>query len=225
MFRNCSHLYYIIPTVTHSLSESLWHHSVSILTVNQKYCTLYSHITSSCFRCMTEYYKLYSAVNPTVYHTVWIYVHSHVGAHMQGSIRLSLNPNMSHLLLVIHHTWSTSTTIHPLPLLPWPAVHLLAVLVFLLLELPEMGLDGGGSLVSLNRAERGHSGQSACPIAGIGVWTRQDTGDSQRGRGNSHVGILCSNDWVQKHNLLLEVNWRRLFFWLMWYRLNLTQDP
>lgn len=77
-------------------------------------------------------------------------------------------------------------------------VHLLAVLVFLLLELPEVGLDGGGSLLDFNGAERrngGHGhGHGARPIAGIGVWARQDTGYSQRGRGNSHGDIVCSND-------------------------------
>lgn len=96
---------------------------------------------------------------------------------------------------------------------PSSFVRLLAVLLFLLLELPEMGLDGGGGLLDLNGAERGSGVRGACPIAGIGVWARQDTGYSQRGWGNSHVDIVCSNDWVQTHSLHISLSSSGLFFW------------
>lgn len=49
------------------------------------------------------------------------------------------------------------------------SVHLLAVLVFLLLEFPEMVLDGRGGLLNFNRAERRNSRHCACPVTGIGV--------------------------------------------------------
>lgn len=76
-------------------------------------------------------------------------------------------------------------------------VRLLPILLFLLLELPEMGLDGAGSLLNFNRAEWRIDGWDAPPVAGIGVWARQDTGYSHRGRGNSQGDIVCGNDEVQ----------------------------
>lgn len=94
-----------------------------------------------------------------------------------------------------------SHTVHspascPLPTPPSLFVHLLAVLVFLLLELPKMGLDGCSSLLNFYWAERRNqsSSSSTCPVAKIGVWAQQDTGDSQRGRSNSHGDKVCSND-------------------------------
>jgi len=90
-----------------------------------------------------------------------------------------------------------------LPAPPSLSVHLLAVLVFFLLELPEVGLDGRGGLLNLNGAEWRDIRRGTRPIAGNGVWARQDTGDSHRGRGNSHGDKVCSNDWVQTHGLLI----------------------
>lgn len=46
---------------------------------------------------------------------------------------------------------------------------LLAVLLFLLLQLPEVALDGCSGFLYLNRAEWRLSGGTACPVAGIGV--------------------------------------------------------
>lgn len=46
-------------------------------------------------------------------------------------------------------------------------VHLIAILLFLLLELPEVGLDGGGSLLRFHGAERRNGRDSAGPVAGV----------------------------------------------------------
>lgn len=73
---------------------------------------------------------------------------------------------------------------------------LIAILLLLLLELSEMGLNGSGGLLDLNRAQRRsgwHVRHSTGPVADVGVWAGQDTGYSQRGRGNSHGGIVCSS--------------------------------
>lgn len=111
----------------------------------------------------------------------------------------------------VHPSFGESTYVS-CSLSPSLFVHLLAVLVFLLLELPVMGLDGGGGLVSFNGAER-RNRRGASPIAGIGVWARQDTWYSQRGSGNSHGDIVCSNDWVQRHGVQISLDSSGLFFW------------
>lgn len=46
-------------------------------------------------------------------------------------------------------------------------LHLLSILLLLLLELPEVGLDGAGSLLHFNGAER-RNGRGTCPVAGVG---------------------------------------------------------
>lgn len=65
----------------------------------------------------------------------------------------AMHLQVSHLLLIVFPLY----------------VHLIAILLFLLLELPEVGLDGAGGLLDFHRAERRNGGQwdSAVPIAGI----------------------------------------------------------
>lgn len=89
------------------------------------------------------------------------------------------------------------------------SLHLLSVLLLLLLELPEVGLDGAGGLLHLNGAER-RNGRGACPVAGVGFWAGQETGDSQRG--NSRGGNVCSNDWGSNTNQTLKPPVKSAFF-------------
>lgn len=55
---------------------------------------------------------------------------------------------------------------------PAPRAALIAVLLFLLLELSEMGLNGGGRLLDLDGAQRGggwHVRHGTDPVADVGV--------------------------------------------------------
>lgn len=78
----------------------------------------------------------------------------------------------------VHPAFTESTDSHPafcclLDLLHQSLhpffVRLLSVLLFLLLKLPEMGLDGGSGLLNLDGAERRSNGRWTRPIAGVGV--------------------------------------------------------
>lgn len=51
---------------------------------------------------------------------------------------------------------------------PFLSLHLLPILLLLLLELPEVGLDGAGCFLHFNGAER-RNGRGARPVAGVGV--------------------------------------------------------
>lgn len=143
-----------------------------------------------------------------------MYVHLHMSLYMHLCI-----PTQSSSIL-----WWIQRRPHLLPVVSSLSVHLIAVLLLLLLELPEMGLDGGGGLLNFDGAEWRNSGHGARPIAGIGVWARQDTGYSQRGRGNSHGDIVCSNDWVQTHGAHISLDSHELVFWSTFSGFDLTLD-
>lgn len=112
--------------------------------------------------------------------------------------------------------WAVPHLPAPNPLSPSLLFHLLAVLLFLLLELPEVALDGGGGLLHFNGAEgrnrRNCAHAAAGPIAAVGVWAWQGTGHSQRGRSKGHGDIVCSNDWVQAHGVDISFHMSGLFF-------------
>lgn len=91
------------------------------------------------------------------------------------------------------------------------SLHLLPILLLLLLELPEVGLDGAGCFLHFNGAER-RNWRGARPVAGVGVWAGQKTGDSRRGRGNSHAGKVCSNDWFSNTRCTLKPPFKLAFF-------------
>lgn len=91
------------------------------------------------------------------------------------------------------------------------SLHLLPILLLLLLELPEVGLDGAGCFLHFNGAER-RNWRGARPVAGVGVWAGQKTGDSRRGRGNSRAGKVCSNDWFSNTRCTLKPPFKLAFF-------------
>lgn len=91
------------------------------------------------------------------------------------------------------------------------SLHLLPVLLLLLLELSEVGLNGAGCFLHFNGAER-RNRRGACPVAGVGVWAGQETGDSQRGWGNSRAGKGCSNNWGSNTCCTLKLPFKSTFF-------------
>lgn len=90
-------------------------------------------------------------------------------------------------------------------------LYLFPILLLLLLELPEVGLDGAGCFLHFNGAER-RNGRGAHPVAGAGVWAGQEAGDSQRSRGNSRTGKVCSNDWGSDTRCALKTSFKVSFF-------------
>lgn len=117
--------------------------------------------------------------------------------------------------------WAVPHLPAPNPLSPSLHFHLLAILLLLLLELPEVALDGGGGLLHFNRAEwrnrRNCAHAAAGPVAAVGVWAWQGTGHSQRGRSKGHGDIFCSNDWVQAHGVDISFhNERAIFLYKVW---------